>query len=78
MKSIFLGRVVGDHIKNSGLWPASSLKKSLWPRAHMLTVGKMEYYSLGNHPALGAETPWMGGLQSGSPQLSYLGVAPPA
>lgn len=44
----------------------------------MLTVGEMEYYFLGNNPALGAENPWMGDLQSGSPQLSYFGMAPPA
>lgn len=41
----------------------------------MLTVGEMEYYFLGNNPALGAENPWMGDLQSRSPQLSYFGVA---
>ena len=29
VKSIFWGRAVGGQIKNSGLWPASSLRKSL-------------------------------------------------
>lgn len=39
-------------------------------------VGKTVHWCLGNNPAVGAKTPWMGGQQPRSPQLVSFGVAP--